>query len=635
MPKKKGKFQAREAEQIDAYYKEFANKNNKPKKKRPIVTVVIVLAVILCLCAGAVAVLPLLNEGAPVIITGNTTLQEGVTIGGVCVGGMNTDEAIEELNAAFDDYRTESMIVTCLEETLEITSADAGFALDAEAAVEDAFTCGTEENPDLELDITPYLHFDEDAIRVKLQELALLFPTDGAENTYEVVDTEVDGKPSQMLVITLGNLFYDFNADTVFDMIMDAYQSRVFSVSYDCTAMNAAALDLDDIYAQNCVEMVNAELDPASHEVTQSVVGYQFDLDAAKAAMAEAQPGDVLEFPFIEVQPEMTTETLKEMLFRDKLGTYTAYQASGTNRATNLKLACKALDGTILYPGDTFSYNKCLGERTKEKGYKPAASYVNGKTVESYGGGICQPSSALYYCTLLADLEIVQRACHSYPSSYVPLGLDATVDWNGPDFKFKNNTDFPIRIDAKADGGSVTVTLVGTDQKDYYVKMEYEVLSVNSPKTIVKEVKPGSGHKDGEVETTAYTGYTVQSYKLKYDKETDKLISREKEAYSVYSKRDKVVYKVIGEEKDEEETTPPTTEPKPTDPPATEPKPTDPPATEPKPTDPPATEPKPTDPPATEPKPTDPPATEPKPTDPPATEPKPTEAPAPEAEASE
>ena len=141
MPKKKGKFQAREAEQIDAYYKEFANKNNKPKKKRPIVTVVIVLAVILCLCAGAVAVLPLLNEGAPVIITGNTTLQEGVTIGGVCVGGMNTDEAIEELNAAFDDYRTESMIVTCLEETLEITSADAGFALDAEAAVEDAFTC--------------------------------------------------------------------------------------------------------------------------------------------------------------------------------------------------------------------------------------------------------------------------------------------------------------------------------------------------------------------------------------------------------------------------------------------------------------------------------------------------------------
>ena len=594
MPKKKGKFQAREAEQIDAYYKEFANKNNKPKKKRPIVTVVIVLAVILCLCAGAVAVLPLLNEGAPVIITGNTTLQEGVTIGGVCVGGMNTDEAIEELNAAFDDYRTESMIVTCLEETLEITSADAGFALDAEAAVEDAFTCGTEENPDLELDITPYLHFDEDAIRVKLQELALLFPTDGAENTYEVVDTEVDGKPSQMLVITLGNLFYDFNADTVFDMIMDAYQSRVFSVSYDCTAMNAAALDLDDIYAQNCVEMVNAELDPASHEVTQSVVGYQFDLDAAKAAMAEAQPGDVLEFPFIEVQPEMTTETLKEMLFRDKLGTYTAYQASGTNRATNLKLACKALDGTILYPGDTFSYNKCLGERTKEKGYKPAASYVNGKTVESYGGGICQPSSALYYCTLLADLEIVQRACHSYPSSYVPLGLDATVDWNGPDFKFKNNTDFPIRIEASTHDGKCHITLMGTDTKDYYVKMTYKTISGPSGGgTEYKEFSSSNnpeGYRDGEVIQTAYSGYVIHSYKEKYDKVTNELISSELEAKSTYQSRPRIVAKKVDNAPAETQPQEGTKPPAETQPPATEPPATEPPATQPPATEPPATE---------------------------------------------
>ena len=155
-----------------------------------------------------------------------------------------------------------------------------------------------------------------------------------------------------------------------------------------------------------------------------------------------------------------------------------------------------------------------------------------------YGGGICQPSSALYYCTLLADLEIVQRHCHTYPSSYVPFGLDATVSWGGPDFKFKNNTDFPIRIDAAADGGSVTLTLVGTDVKDYYVKMDSEILRSISPKVEYIKVKADSGHKDGEVKTSGHTGYEVQSYKLKYSKETDELISREKEAFSASLNKD-------------------------------------------------------------------------------------------------
>ena len=185
--------------------------------------------------------------------------------------------------------------------------------------------------------------------------------------------------------------------------------------------------------------------------------------------------------------------------------------------------------------------------------------------------------------------------------------MAATVSWGGPDFRFKNNTPFPIRIDAVADGGKVTIKLIGTETKDYYVDMEYEVQGVRNPKTIEEEVEPGSGHKDGEVKTTAYTGYTVQSYKLKYDRETDELISREKEAYSVYSKRDKVVYRVKGEETKPTETDP--TEPKPTETTPTEPKPTEPKPTEPKPTEPKPTETEPTE--TTPPTTTAPPATEP------------------------
>ena len=631
--KKKGKFQAREAEQIDAYYKDIASKKAaKPKKKRTFLTVIITLIVILCLCAGGFALLIHLDKGAPVIITENTTILPGVSIGSVDVGGMTTEEAILALEQAVDPYLTQTMIVTCNEQSVQITPTDYAFTVDAELAVEDAFACGTEDHPDLYMDIAPYCSFNQNAIDAKLQELAAFFPTEGTQSSWEVVQHD----EGEVLTVSIGTLYYNFDLDALTEMVMSAYEVGEFEVNYSCEQMSNTAIDLDAVYAETTHEAEDAVLDKESLEVTQSVVGYKFDLDAAKAALETAQPGDVLEFPFFEIQPEMTTETLKEMLFRDKLGTYTAYQASSNDRATNLKLACKSLNGTILLPGDTFSYNKCLGERTKAKGYKPAASYVNGKTVQSYGGGICQPSSALYYCTLLADLEIVQRACHSYPSSYVPLGLDATVDWNGPDFKFKNNTDFPIRIDAKADGGSVKITLVGTDTKDYYVKMEYEVLSTKTPKTIVKEVKPGSGHKDGEVETTAYTGYNVQSYKLKYDKETDKLISREKEAYSSYSKRDKVVYKVVDDDKnkDEDKETKPT-EPKPTEPKPTEPKPTEPKPTEPKPTEPKPTEPKPTEPEPTEPKPTEPKPTEPKPTEPKPTEPPATDPPAENSEESE
>ena len=139
----------------------------------------------------------------------------------------------------------------------------------------------------------------------------------------------------------------------------------------------------------------------------------------------------------------------------------------------------------------------------------------------------------------------------------MPYGMDATVDWKGPDFKFSNNTNYPIRIDAEADGGAVTITLVGTDEKDYYIEMEYEVWGTTAWEE--KEEETDDKDKDGKTKISPYTGYTVQTYKVKYNKETDEQISREKEAYSVYAKRDKVVYKYKGEET--EPTTEPTTAP--------------------------------------------------------------------------
>jgi vancomycin resistance protein YoaR len=131
--------------------------------------------------------------------------------------------------------------------------------------------------------------------------------------------------------------------------------------------------------------------------------------------------------------------------------------------------------------------------------------------VDSVGGGICQVSSTLYCATLYADLEIVFRINHGFKSNYIGLGLDATVSWGRPDFQFRNNFNFPIMLKAEATDTHVKIKILGTDEKDYYIEMT-------------------SGYSEDDLNIYCWT------YKNKYDKETKELISKEREAYSRYSK---------------------------------------------------------------------------------------------------
>lgn len=580
------------------------SKPAKARKSKAIPKVTLVFVILTLLVALAASIFFISNLGISFASPSGATIPDGVTVAGVDVSGLTKKQAVDAVSEKVaDSYASNSLVITVLDRQLELAPSVSGVELDINGAVEDAFHYGTSGNPAKHVDLAPHLKLDEKAITNEIEAFAANFPTDGTAGGYEILTETADGKEQSVLAVTVGTASYNFDADALYQLILHTYSNNRFEAVYDCTMNPAQSVDLDAIYEQTCTEPTDASWDSESHEIIPSASGLQFDLEAAKAALANANPGDVLKFPYVEVEPQVLTETLESVLFRDVLGTYTARSGSSYNRDINLKLSCEAIDGIVLYPGDVFSYNDTLGERTAEKGYKPADSYEGSKTVQTYGGGICQASSSLYYCTLLADLEIVNRTNHGFVSSYMPYGMDATVAWGGPDFKFCNSTNFPIRIDAKADGGNVTVSLVGTDEKDYYVEMEYEILSITYPKTVEKEVGPDEGHKDGEVETSAYTGYTVQTYKCKYDKETKELISREKEAYSVYDKRDKVVYKVI------EETEP--TEPETTEPEVTEPEPTEPETTEPEVTEPEVTEPEPTEPETTEPEPTEPESTEP------------------------
>ena len=555
-----------------------------------------------------------------------------VYVAGINLGGMTREEAEIALeNATKDTFTKNDMVVELPDLILCLSPADTGVQLDVKAAVEAAYDYGrsgtrTENAAALEsakvtdhpIALLPYLTLNQDFIRGELTSYGMSFNSNYtpsgvvAEGEMPILDAADENfdpdAEGQTLVLALGTPGRYVDIDDVFNRILDAYSFNIFLVQVSMEEQEKIpdVLDLDALYQQYCTEAVDAAIDTETFEVIPETYGYGFDLEKAREMLENAVYGDTLEIQLEMIAPEMLGETMQGMLFRDVLCEYKTEHTNNSNRNTNLKLACEAINGTILYPGETFDYNTVVGKRTAEKGYKPAGAYSSGKTVETIGGGICQVSSTIYYCCLVADLEIVNRLPHSYVSSYMPMGMDATVSWGGPEFTFRNNTNYPIRIETWVEGGYVHCKLVGTDEKDYYIVMEYEVIGSESADTVYEDYPADNkeGYKDGEVIQTAYKGYTVKTYKCKYDKQTDELIAREFDKTSKYKKRDKIIARII------QETEPPTeaTEPKPTDPPATEPKPTDPPATEPKPTDPPATNPPATDPPATTPPATNPPA---------------------------
>ena len=270
--------------------------------------------------------------------------------------------------------------------------------------------------------------------------------------------------------------------------------------------------------------------------------GYTFDLEEARKIIDDAEFGETVSIPMEYVEPEIKQT---EVYFRDVLSECKTYHTTNENRNENLRLACEKLDGKVLLPGEQLSYNDTLGPRTRDNGWKPAPAYSGTTLVDSYGGGICQVSSTLYYGAMLADLEIISRINHGFSVSYIDLGMDATVSMGGPDFVFRNNTNFPIQIKAWLENGYVNLQILGTQEKDYYIQMEYQVVSRENPGITYEDHGPDEGYYEGQLLQPGVAALHVDTYRCKYDRATDQLISRDFEARSNYMSADKVVVRII------------------------------------------------------------------------------------------
>jgi vancomycin resistance protein YoaR len=216
---------------------------------------------------------------------------------------------------------------------------------------------------------------------------------------------------------------------------------------------------LDQVKKQVDQEPKNAYQKKIGGPVTPEKPGRKMDVRTVETWLKDLKPfiNKPVEIPMVTVQPSVTTEDLKNVMGK-LIGKYTTkFDPGNVNRTTNIKLASRAIDGLILMPGDTFSFNRVVGPRTASRGYKPAKVIVKGEYSEGIGGGICQVSSTLYNSVDEAGLKITRRASHSKEVTYVPPGRDATVSWGGPDFRFKNNLNKPVLIDIKISGGYITV----------------------------------------------------------------------------------------------------------------------------------------------------------------------------------
>lgn len=291
----------------------------------------------------------------------------------------------------------------------------------------------------------------------------------------------------------------------------------------------------------------NARYDKSSGQVVEGRIGISVKLQTMEQLLSKTPPGESVHVPVQVVQPEITAEELRQVLFRDCLGTYTTTVSGSSTRKNNVRLSAEAISGVVLDSGETFDYNAVVGQRTVERGYGAAPAYVNGETVSSVGGGICQTSSTLYMAVLLSNLEVVERHAHGYVSGYITMGMDATVSWGGPEFRFRNDTAYPIRIEAAMDGNKLTVAIYGTKLDSTYVEMTYQVLEKKDYQTRYQETNALAEGKRSQKQS-GYTGYTVQTYRNVYDAEGNLLVSRE-EARSVYKSRERII--LVGTKKEE------------------------------------------------------------------------------------
>ncbi|MDR1298842.1 MAG: VanW family protein [Oscillospiraceae bacterium] len=485
-------------------------------------------------------------------VNGLDTVFPNVSMGGVKLAGMTLAEAEQALIDAGYEENAANIAVTVNfpdGEGFSIAGEEVGMKLRASDAAQLALEFGRDGSffgnianyvkytlSPTELSSPDSLSIDSAYVRSVTDKRTDEFNSGLLRGGYTISDSEI------VIVKGAGSALAD--SEAVFEATFDAlYESArtnsPVEVEYDVPSNSGGNIDIGALQREVSREPVSAVYDPDTLNISESSAGVSFDADAARAMLDSAATGERIVIPLVFTQPEVTKEQLEGLLFRDILAERTTNVAGTSNRVKNISLASEAIDGLILNPGDEFSFNGVVGQRTAEKGYMSAGAYAGGKTIQEIGGGICQVSSTIYDCVLHADLEVSSRSNHMFVVTYLPYGNDATVNWGTIDFKFKNSTDYPIKIESVLLDRKLTVKLHGTKIDAGYVKTDYVTISTTGFDTVEMEdesIEPGTS----KVDTSGHGGLVVETYKYYYDADGN-LLNKTFVSRSTYRAQNKIV----------------------------------------------------------------------------------------------
>lgn len=325
--------------------------------------------------------------------------------------------------------------------------------------------------------ITPGFSIDDEQLKNDLQNISNNLPDKMIETSYYIDESN--------LIITKGKPGNVVKIEETANYIKNTINNLKFKNSHlelITEKQSPKPIDINAIYNEVHKEPIDAYYTQNPYTVIPSENGLDFaiSLEDAQKLLQEDKEEYTIQLKIL--YPNVTTNMIGTEAFPDMLSNFsTKYAASNKNRTTNLILAAKKINGTVLMPGETFSYNKVVGERTIAAGYKEAPIYVNGRVEDGLGGGICQITTTLYNAVLYANLEVIERTNHQFVPSYANASRDATVVYGAIDFKFKNNREYPIKITCSVANGIANFKIFGLkSENDYEVQITSRVTGTTS-----------------------------------------------------------------------------------------------------------------------------------------------------------
>ena len=418
----------------------------------------------------------------------NTKIISNIFIQTYDVSNLTQEEAIKKINNIITSQIPEELTLKHNDYETSISTKELNIQFDTTNAVNNAYKVGRTGNllqNDLTILQTKFqkkqftlnLTLDIESLKKQLQDISGKLPDKVKESSYYIEGSN--------LILTKGETGAVVDVDKTASEIIEQIQNlnvKNNTIEIATEEKSPSALDIDSIHSELYSEAKDAYFtqNPYSIYPSENGVDFAISIDDAKAMLKEDK--DEYSIPLKVLYPSVTTNMLGTEAFPNLLSQYsTSYSTKNQKRTTNLRLAANKINGTVLMPGETFSYNKVVGERTIAAGYQEAPIYVSGKVVDGLGGGICQITTTLYNAVVYANLEIVERSNHQFVPSYAPASRDATVVYGSIDFKFKNNRNYPIKILCSVQNGIANFQIYGlkTDN-DYEVVISNRVTGTTS-----------------------------------------------------------------------------------------------------------------------------------------------------------